>query len=317
MKVAQSLTRICPEKLDSLFRANSEQALLLEPSVGKGFLLIFNLEKGLQARIWDCSFNEGIEIYSTSYTAIENTYFNLAFFLDIKEFLFANGDSILPEDIICNTLLLCATSNYKIQIPPNVVGRCLSISFSKKWLNDNILEGNDAFKKLKQKIDTSQPFSLLECMDATERKTVQELLANSWKKPFGTFYIKASVLKIVSDFFYRIKDRETLSFNNYCLDTLVVEVKNHLVEHLTGSMPDLKLLASKFSVSDSTLKRHFRKKYGVNMSTYFFQKKMEYARQLMRDDNLNITETANFLGYRNVTHFFTMLKKYQGYTPDK
>ncbi|HKG69022.1 MAG TPA: AraC family transcriptional regulator, partial [Segetibacter sp.] len=58
------------------------------------------------------------------------------------------------------------------------------------------------------------------------------------------------------------------------------------------------------------LKRHFKKKYGVNMSTFFIRKKMEYAQQLINEKNTSVSETAFMLGYKNVNDFITMFGKY-------
>ncbi len=165
---------------------------------------------------------------------------------------------------------------------------------------------------LKEKIYAAESFSLLDCMKSSEKKLVQELLDSSWKKSFGSFYIKSYVLKIISDFFCKIKDRETLSTNNHCLDASISEIEKHLTSHITGPLPDLKELAPRFSISESTLKRRFKKTYSVNMSTYFIQKKVEYAGQLIHENNISIGEAAAMVGYRNVNHFFSMFKKHLG-----
>jgi len=139
---------------------------------------------------------------------------------------------------------------------------------------------------------------------------VQELLNASWKKSFGSFYIKSSVLKIISNFFCKIKERKTFSLNDSYFDT-INKVEEYLNNHLTDTLPNLKDLAHQFAVSESTLKRHFKKRHGVNISTYFFRKKMEQAQDLIREKNMSVSQTAFLLGYRNVNHFATMLKKYQ------
>src|SRR4051794_34522179 len=126
---------------------------------------------------------------------------------------------------------------------------------------------------------------------------VLELLNASWKKTFGSFYIKCSVLKIISDFFTKIKERKTVSLNDSCFDT-INKVEEYLNNHFTNTLPNLKDLACRFSMSESTLKGHFKKRHGVNMSTYFIHKKMEQAQYLIREKNMNIIEAASFLGYR-------------------
>jgi hypothetical protein len=116
-------------------------------------------------------------------------------------------------------------------ISPNINGQCLSISFATTWLRQNVLETNEDFENLKQDISTIESFSLLGKMKPSERKIVQELYEISWKKSFGNFFIKCTVLKIISDFLYRIKERETFTINNFCLKASLKGVEKYLNKH--------------------------------------------------------------------------------------
>ena len=169
-----------------------------------------------------------------------------------------------------------------MRIAPHSHVCCLSISFSKKWLDNNVLTDSKAFKSLREKIEAHKSFSLLESMNGSEKEAVQELLNASSKKSFGLFYVKCQILKIACDFFYKIREREIFT-NNPCLDALMSEVEAYLCNHHTGQLPNLKDLAHHFSISESTLKRHFKKRYGVNLSTYFYQNKMKYAQHLINE----------------------------------
>ncbi len=299
------------DQLTNLFKTSSESISILKPCVGEGLVQICNLEEGLQARFWDCSFNQGIEMYSNQQTGVSKTNFTLAFFPDTKGFRFGNRDTPLKESTIWDTILISSNSNYKMHISSNIKALCISISFSKGWLVENVFEGNDAFKNLKEKMLMAESFSLLDSMNASEKKLVQELFDISWKKSLGSFYIKSCVLKIVCDFFHKIKGRETFSINNTpCLDSSIAEIEKTLSNNLAGKLPNIRQLACKFSLSELTIKRHFKRRYGVNMSTYFIRRKMEYAKNLLHEKNMDVTEAAHLLGYKNVNHFISILKKY-------
>jgi AraC-like DNA-binding protein len=109
--------------------------------------------------------------------------------------------------------------------------------------------------------------------------------------------------------FLKLK-REGFSTNNPCISTSVSQVEKYLSNHLTDHLPNLKDLAQKFSLSESTLKRHFKRIYGVNISTYFNLRKMEYANYLIDNNKINISEAACMLGYRNVNNFINTFKRY-------
>ena len=310
MKNAPSAYKVSFNELSSLFVRQSEHTLVLEPAIGKGLVHIFDLEKGLQVRFWNCSFNEEVEIYNDGSNEDKKRYFTLAFFLNRQGLKFASNTILFQENIIWDTAFITPGCDYKIYIPSGGRAYCLNISFSERWFNNNILKSNEAFNTLKEKMDIPELFPLFECMNLEERKSILELFDSSWKKPFGSFYIKSAILRITSDFFYKLKEREISSTNKQCLTTSIAEVEKYICDHLTHSLPDLKDLAQRFSMSESTLKRHFKKIYGVNISTYFFQKKLEYARKLIHEKNINICEAAAMVGYRNVNHFITMLKKH-------
>lgn len=310
MKTSIPVINISFERLIDLFIKKSKELSILDRSIGRGYLQIFELEAGLQVRFWDCCFSQEIETHSHVASELKNSYVTLAFFLDMQGVQFTNRGTVLPENIIWDTVFISAVSDYKIHVAPGAVVRCMSISFSKKWLNNNVFKASTVFDKLREQIDTIESFSILESMSLSEKKIIGELLDAFWQKPFGSFYIKSGVLKIIYDFFYKLKERHPLNIDNISPAVSIAAVEKYLCDHLSSPLPDLKHLAHEFAVSESTLKRHFKKRYGVNMSTYFIKRKMEYAQQLLQDENKSMSEAASMLGYRNVNNFITILKKH-------
>lgn len=314
MKFQSSTCRISFDKLIYLFKSVSNKLLLLNPSIGNGTVQIFRLEIGLQARLWDCSFTEGIELYGNTENNPVNAYFTIAYFLDVEGLQFANGHQPYRNNRLWDNLFLSAISNFKLYIAPMFRAHCMSIIFSMNWLR-SVLEGNRALKKVREKIYAADMLSLTGSMSLSERKLVEEMINTRWQKHFGTFYIKSAVLKIISDFFHRLKERDTLPITNPCPKPSITEVEQYLSERITGPLPDLKALAHQFSMSECTLKRQFKKRYGINMSTYFIRKKMEYARQMMQEKNSSVMETAHNVGYRSVHNFIAMFRKHFGSLP--
>ena len=54
---------------------------------------------------------------------------------------------------------------------------------------------------------------------------------------------------------------------------------------------------------------------GMTFKEYLLQLRMEAAKQILRDDGLSITETAEKVGYFNISHFIKCFKEYVGVTP--
>ena len=228
MEVSHPINSIPYEQLTNLFIKETDGMYVLEPSMGNGSVQIFHLSRGLEARFWNCRFNQEIELYGQMTPATKNRYFTLVCFLDTSGLRVYSSDTSLNQNFIWNTMFISAKSDYKIQISPFVNGQCISISFTKTWLHQNILEPNAAFDQLKQQVKTTDSFSLLGEMNASQKKVVAELLDFSWKKSLGTFYIKSSVLKIISDFLYKIKERDTANISHLCLEKEVPELKKYM-----------------------------------------------------------------------------------------
>ena len=304
-----SINKVSFNKLIDCFIRRSENKFVLAPAVGKGVVQSFVLEKGLQAMFWDCSFNEELILDGYSGCLIENTYFTLAFFPSLDGLTFDYGNLFLKENIIWDSVFISTESNFKIHIAPGTRVHCLSISFSRRWLNRNLLMNNAELEALTKKINSTDALLLLQSMTATDKKFIEEVFDASWKKMLGSFFIKSAVLKIVWDFFLKL-NQEHCNAQTPCISTAVAQIEKYFSNHPTGQLPVLKDLARKFSLSESTLKRHFKSRYGVNMSTYFNRKKMEYAHHLIYENKITISEAACMLGYRNVNNFMNKYKRW-------
>ena len=60
------------------------------------------------------------------------------------------------------------------------------------------------------------------------------------------------------------------------------------------------------------LNRIFKKQNGESLMSYVVRTKMEKAKQLMNETQLNITQISEMVGYDNYSYFATCFKKYEG-----
>jgi AraC-like DNA-binding protein len=303
-----TVNKVAFNKLVDCFTERSGNKFFLVQPLGKGYVQAFRLERGLQAKFWDFRFNNTLLLDGYTNCQTENIFFTLAFFLNLDGLTFDYGDLLLKQNTIWDTILISTTNSFKMEIAPEARGYCLSISFSKRWLSHNFFN-NIGLDVLTEKITLTDASLLLQSMTSTDKKFIEELFDVSWKRTLGSFYIKSAVLKIIWDFFLKL-NKEQYSTNNPCISAAVTQVKKYLCNHLTGHLPNLKDLARTFSLSESTLKRHFKRIYGVNMSTYFNRRKIEYAHHLIYEKKVNISEVAYMLGYSNINNFMSIYKRY-------
>ncbi len=227
MKIKLDPQAIPFEALTTLFDEKSDNLSLLKPSIGSGCVQMFELDRGLEARFWMCRFDEQIELIGNVQPEYRSRYFTLICFVDTTALRLCMSDSLLSQNILWDTIFLSANSRYGIIIPPGVETRCVSISFTNTWFRHNMLDCSHRFQPLKQQLEAIRSFTVLGRMSATEKKLVEDLLNTDWKKSFGTFYIKAAVVKILIDVLHRINERESLSINQVCLEKHIPELEKY------------------------------------------------------------------------------------------
>lgn len=70
-------------------------------------------------------------------------------------------------------------------------------------------------------------------------------------------------------------------------------------------------------ISSSHLKQLFRDRHACGVIEYFTSMKIESAKQLIRNREMNFTQIADYLGYTSVHYFSRQFKKETGMTPSE
>ncbi|NJK75120.1 MAG: helix-turn-helix transcriptional regulator [Microcoleus sp. SU_5_6] len=81
------------------------------------------------------------------------------------------------------------------------------------------------------------------------------------------------------------------------------------------SPPSLLELAKKAGINDYKLKIGFREVFGTTVFGYLRNQRMEQARQLLLEQQMNVSEVAQTVGYASLSQFSTAFKHYFGITP--
>lgn len=74
-------------------------------------------------------------------------------------------------------------------------------------------------------------------------------------------------------------------------------------------------LSGRFGVESSYYSRIFRQETGKNLMLYIAEKRMEKAKEYMRDFEINLTEVAFMVGYDDYTYFNRVFRKMEGMSP--
>lgn len=104
---------------------------------------------------------------------------------------------------------------------------------------------------------------------------------------------------------YKFPDREGIKGENV---EKLYRVKEYLFHNLRDPLT-LAELAHKAGTNEFTLKKGFREVFGTPVFTFWTNVKMEKAKELLETTDLNVSEVAEKVGYKNPQHFSTAFKR--------
>jgi AraC-like DNA-binding protein len=274
-------------------------------AVLEGTVCSYSLEGGLQTSIWNCYIKEDMTL-SNDHDGNQNTpYITFAYFADTSLIKLVNCQTQTEYTGLWEYLLFSDSADYLLKIPAGTSVRCFVVNISRKWLCHE-LNDNKQLQKIRDKVCAIQRLFFMGATTNAEKNSIKRLFEIPIEEELQPFYLKSEVLKIITDLFYDLNDKNTLDIDSASRNLTGVE--EYLCSQITGRMPDLKVLAAKFNFSESSLKRRFKEKNGKTMSTYYLEKKMEYARKLMGEKS-SLSEVAKLLGYRSTKKFSAMYKR--------
>ena len=97
-------------------------------------------------------------------------------------------------------------------------------------------------------------------------------------------------------------------------EELLDEIVSYLELHVTDCL-SLPQICSVFSISRSRLERIFHAEKGCGVIDYFIRLKIDRAKELIRNDAMNITELSYHLGFGSPQYFSLRFKRAVGMSP--
>jgi len=95
----------------------------------------------------------------------------------------------------------------------------------------------------------------------------------------------------------------------------ILDVQKYISKHLEEAL-SLSDLAQHYFISKEHLSRQFKKEVGISVQNYINDKKMEYAKNLLRNHSMiSISNIPSMCGYSDLHYFYRIFKKITGITP--
>ncbi len=98
--------------------------------------------------------------------------------------------------------------------------------------------------------------------------------------------------------------------NNHLLISICDYLEKHVFDYLRFT--DIK---DNFNISDSVIKKVFHENMDCGVMEYFNRLKIDAAKEMIRNGEMNITEIADRLSFNTSQYFTTVFKRISGMTP--
>ena len=99
-------------------------------------------------------------------------------------------------------------------------------------------------------------------------------------------------------------------------DTLMKNISEYINLNFDKAI-SLKILSEEFSISESYLSRRFKMAMGTCINEYINYIRISRAEEMLKNDNLPITEVALRCGFNDSSYFAGVFKRLKGITPYK
>jgi AraC family transcriptional regulator, melibiose operon regulatory protein len=90
--------------------------------------------------------------------------------------------------------------------------------------------------------------------------------------------------------------------------------KRYFLENYRNA-PDIEELSKSIGISSRHLSRLFNKESGMSAQDYIMILRLDKARELLENSDMNITEIAFYLGFGSSDYFTSFFKKHEGISP--
>jgi AraC family transcriptional activator of pyochelin receptor len=147
---------------------------------------------------------------------------------------------------------------------------------------------------------------------------IQQILNCPYSGQLEKIYLESKALELIVIQSARVSDDDLSHQQFHSLKPRDIDCIYQAREILTQKLcnpPSLLDLAHQVGLNDCTLKRGFRTCFGITVFGYLRQQRLNQARELLLESDLNIAQVASAVGYSHAGYFASAFKREFGVTP--
>lgn len=144
-----------------------------------------------------------------------------------------------------------------------------------------------------------------------------QLITKQTNETLRPIFIKGKVFELLSYYFSSHTESETEHCPYIANEETVSKIKHakQIIIEEMNNPPSLNELAKKVGLNIKKLKTDFKEFYGDPVFTFLLNYKMDLAKKLLQEQQLNVNEIAIHLGYSTSSHFIAAFKRKFKITP--
>lgn len=294
----------------------SEERMQYPAEIGDGYTKAKIIEPGLSYRMANYSLNADIEYQrapSDKFQLILYFYqlqFDGEVYCKIDDTVFESNEKAYSIALMTTSL-----SRETVVFKKGTKVKGLAIQMDEHWLTANIHD----FTTYRNEM-TRQKSYVADFISAKQRKIISDIFDGGEKSPLTELYIKSRVLRLAEQYLTALCSRGLTSipdFTNQKDFQALLKVENILLQNYAGQFPSIELLAKAALMSESKLKKLFKKAFGLAPYEYYQKNRMHRAKEMLRTRKHSVTQVGSMLGYQNMSNFSAAFKKEFNFLPSQ
>lgn len=259
-------------------------------------------------------FNNGNEIFFTKNKGI--------FYHDVKLMETTENDfSFLSFCTNSHIKFSSITDKADYEIPKDsfycgqIQGNLKSVGYFPKnqlFTNLNICLSKEMYESLHGKANNEKAFNLHEQRKLSPlQRIIIYQISNSdiFCDSLAMLFLESQILQLVYESFCHSKINLAQS------DIKILKKAQEIILKDIANPPSIKLLARKCGTNDFKLKSEFKQYFGTTIFAMLREKRLETAKNLLKNDELSVQEAANMVGYKSISAFCKVFKQHFGILP--
>lgn len=184
-----------------------------------------------------------------------------------------------------------------------------------KFFEDKILEFSDTERSILGLIIAEARH----CFSSPLDNPYTEKMEKRSDIPFGsqqllTLYLEQLLIHMLRRYATTPRYPSTILNDSSSISSASRKIVNYFEEHIRDSIT-IEDVCHDNLIGRSQLQKLFREEYGCGVIEFFSHMKINFARQLIRENDMNFTQISEFLGYSSIHYFSRQFKKICGMTP--